>query len=283
MSTSNWIAAPLKNAERHNAVVEGDYIGENGLWFCGKCHTPKQHRIQIFQETITPFVLCQCAIEREQREKQKNEAKKQEERISVLRNRAFINKAKMKNWTFANALHPDSRVLSIAMNYVQNFSQMKDSGKGLLFFGDTSVGKSYAAACIVNALIEQGIPCLVTDFRSISNHISANFNEQENYFDELSQCPLLFIDDFSAERDTSYMNEIVYTVINNRCLSGLPLIVTTNLTDTELRNPTEISQKRVFERLLEICIPVRTEGNNQRAKILRDDFERFGKDLGLKP
>ena len=27
------------------APVPGDYVGEDGLIYCGKCHTPKQHRI----------------------------------------------------------------------------------------------------------------------------------------------------------------------------------------------------------------------------------------------
>ncbi len=31
----------LKNAELANPIESGDYIGQDGLYYCGKCNTPK--------------------------------------------------------------------------------------------------------------------------------------------------------------------------------------------------------------------------------------------------
>lgn len=54
---------------------------------------------------------------------------------------------------------------------------------------------------------------------------------------KLCRYPLLIIDDFGMERDTSYGLEQLYNVIDSRYRSKKPLIVTTNLTLQELQNP----------------------------------------------
>ena len=45
--------------------AEGDYTGEDGLLYCGKCHTRKQRKLQVPEffgsgERIVP-VMCDCA------------------------------------------------------------------------------------------------------------------------------------------------------------------------------------------------------------------------------
>ena len=45
------------------APVPGDYVGEDGLIYCGKCHTPKQHRIVFLGEEKIPGIPCRCEAE----------------------------------------------------------------------------------------------------------------------------------------------------------------------------------------------------------------------------
>ena len=87
---------------------------------------------------------------------------------------------------------------------------------------------------------------------------------------------LLILDDLNAERDTSFMQEIVFTVIDNRCAAQKPLIVTSNITPSEFANPDTIERRRVFSRLQEVCIPVEVNGKDRRREAMmkscRDDL-----------
>ena len=77
---------------------------------------------------------------------------------------------------------------------------------------------------------------------------------------------LLIIDDFGMERGTEYGLEQVYNVIDSRCRSGKPLIVTTNLSLAELQNPQDTPHARIYDRLLEMCCPVCVSGENFRRE-----------------
>lgn len=77
--------------------------------------------------------------------------------------------------------------------------------------------------------------------------------------------PLLILDDFGMERQTEYALEQVFNVVDARYHSGQPLIVTTNLSLSELQNPQSREHTRIYDRILEMCSPVNF-GNNGRRK-----------------
>ena len=53
---------------------------------------------------------------------------------------------------------------------------------------------------------------------------------------------------------TEYGLEQVYNVIDSRYRSRKPLIVTTNLSLTELQNPQDTAHARIYDRVLEMCL-----------------------------
>ena len=81
---------------------------------------------------------------------------------------------------------------------------------------------------------------------------------------------MLVIDDLGAERETDYALEQVYTVIDERYKSEKPLIVTTNLTYEELKNPTDIRYKRIYDRVIEMCVPFNLSGVSRREQKARE-------------
>ena len=89
--------------------------------------------------------------------------------------------------------------------------------------------------------------------------------EQTACIDRLMEYPLLIIDDLGVERDTSYIAEQVYNIIDARYRSGRPMIITTNLSMQELENPGIWEKKRIYDRILECCTPLRVEGRNIRS------------------
>ena len=83
----------------------------------------------------------------------------------------------------------------------------------------------------------------------------------------------LILDDFGMERGTEYGLEQVFNVIDSRYRSGKPLIVTTNLTLDDLRNPEDTAHSRIYDRLLSMCVPVRFTGDNFRQETAQRKME----------
>lgn len=258
---------------------EGDYIVD-GLLYCHKCHTPKQTRISLMGIERKPMCLCKCMAEqKEAEEKERNRLEFLDE-IRKLRRLGFPDK-EMSECRFENDDHSNERITEICQRYVKNFPEMRKNGKGLLLFGSVGTGKTFMSACIANALIDQGLPCLVTNFARLCNTISGLYDKQP-YIDGLNKFTLLVIDDLASERDTEYMGEIVQEIIDARYRSGLPLIITTNLTSEELKHPAEMRKQRIYSRLFEMCIPVEVKGKDRRKEKLKIEFESYEDLLGLK-
>ena len=152
---------------------------------------------------------------------------------------------------------------------------MKAENHGLLLWGNVGTGKSFFAGCIANALMKLEVPVCMTNFALILNYLAANFKDRNEYIARLCSFPLLILDDFGMERGTEYGLEQVYNVIDSRYRSGKPLIVTTNLTLEELQNPEDTAHARIYDRLTEMCTPVRITGENFRKAKAREKMERL--------
>ena len=269
----------MKKAEAANCAAAGDYVLD-GLLHCGKCHTPKQCFVEVFGTVRTPACLCKCAKEARDREEAERKAREFADRVKRYRSVGFPE-SEMKNWTFANDDGKNPKMTAAMHNYVKHFDEFRKQGKGLLLFGDVGTGKTYYAACIANALIDTGVPCLVTNFARIANTVQGLFEGRQEYFDSLNRFPLLVLDDLAAERKTEWMQETVFNVIDARYRAKLPLIVTTNLTREELMNPEDITYQRIFSRLFEMCTPIEIAGGDRRHAALKNDIAATKQLLGL--
>ncbi len=270
MNSSNPITA-------ENAYFNSD----DGLYYCKKCHTPREV-IETLPDgrTLKHNRACDCDIARQKVEKEREEQCKKAEHIASLRYDAFpsckqsSNGNSMRNWTFANDKGYQPKIRRKALNFVNDFNMWRKKGKGLLFYGDVGTGKSYMAACIANALIDSEIPVLMTDFATIAN-TAWNIQDKQGYYESLNRYPLLIIDDLGVQRDNRYMDEIVYNVINMRANSGLPLIVTTNLSAEEILGEETKGGKRIFSRLTRMCVMVQFEGDDLRQITGFDEMAEF--------
>lgn len=267
----------IQKAQATGNIVEGDYIGEDNLYYCGKCHTRKQTEIELFGKRRLVACICKCEAARIKAEK---EARELYETVLRLRKVGFPERA-MCEWTFDNDDGGNPKMTNAMKNYVENFETFREEGKGLLLFGSVGTGKTYLAACVANALINKGVPCLVTNFARIANEVQGKFDGKQQYYDNLNSFPLLVIDDLSAERKTEYMQEIVFNVIDSRYRANLPIIVTTNLTREELMRPADITNQRIFSRLFEMCAPIEVAGKDRRQQTLREDIGKMKDILGL--
>lgn len=272
------IATVEKRTAANAQAQTGDYE-KDGLLYCGKCNTPKQHRgMFLGVERIVPCICC-CKKAELDAEEKRRQWEKQQELIKKQR-RVGFPESDMREWTFAEDDGNNPRIMQAMRNYVDNFPAFKNQGKGLLLHGGLGTGKTYAAACIVNALIDTGRSCLMTNFARVLNTLWSIENKQ-GYIDSLNKFDLLVLDDLGAERRSEYAQEQVFNVIDSRYRAKLPLIVTTNLTMKELTALDNIGNGRIYDRLLEMCHPVEISGKSRRRQKVANEFKDTNKLLGL--
>lgn len=259
----------------------GDYV-KDGLLYCGRCNTPKQCKVNLLGESATVFCLCRCMAEAQKAAEAERIHSEHLRRLDKMRRTGFPE-ADMMQWTFERDDGANSKLSTVAKRYVENFDKLKDDGKGLLLYGGVGTGKTFAAACIANALIDQGHSCFVSSITRIIN--VAQNNEQSGgkqaYLDNLNRFELLVLDDLASERDTEYMLENVQAIIDARYRTRLPLIVTTNLTSDELKHPEDMRKQRIYSRIFEMCIPVEVTGEDRRKRKLVTDYNAYRDLLGL--
>ena len=216
--------------------------------------------------------LCQCAAEEMEREREKHRAEEELLHIRQMKS-AGLQDSTFFDYTFANCdeTHPCAKY---ARRYVGHFAEFQKNGRGLLFWGNVGTGKTFLAGCIANALMEKNIPVLMTSFPKLLNALGGLYSGEKNeYLKSLNQYRLLIIDDLGVERDTPYVLETVYLVIDERYKSGKPFIITTNLSLEKLRNPADLEHGRIYDRIMERCVPVAFSGKNYRTDKGRKNME----------
>ena len=251
---------------------EGDYIGKDGLLYCGVCRTKKQTRLPASdftggREIIVPCI-CKCKVEENKRKEE--EEKKRQEMQRLERLKAKLKAARLDGYQVDG---DNQKIYNLAGNYVKRFDEMYEKRQGLLFWGTVGTGKSYTAACIANELLNQMIPVVMTSFVKILQNIQGNPDEEERIMAGLNTAKLLIIDDLGAERSTDYALEKVYNIIDSRYLSGKPLILTTNMTLKDMQESEDIRYRRIYDRIFEMCFPVRFAGRSWREKAASKRFD----------
>ena len=218
-----------------NRELQSDeYFNEtNHLIYCSKCNTPRQCRHELQGKVLIPSIRCKCQQEIfEQEEAQRKLHEKQME-IEHLKTSGLQDKS-LYDYTFAkdNGSNPE---MKLAHNYVSNWEEMKANASGLLIWGDVGTGKSFFAGCIANALLEKGVPVLMTNFSRILNTLTGmHFEDRNQFIHSLNRYSLLIIDALGIERNS------------------------------ELNNAADIAHKRIYDRILERCVPIRINNRNIR-------------------
>lgn len=254
----------MEAAERANPAKPGDYK-KDGLLHCGACHTPKQSRLNFLGREVVVSCMCACESENYAQEQAKRRQQEEADRIMRLRS-SGIKSQEYRNARFELDDGKNPKPMETLRKYADKWEQFRAGNIGLLLYGGVGTGKSYGAACIANKLIERHIPACMENLSSIMNTLSGLQGKEKNeYITDLMQYPLLILDDFGMERQTEYALEQVFNIVDARYRSGLPLIITTNLSLSELQNPQSREHTRIYDRILEMCSPVNF-GNNGRRK-----------------
>ena len=245
-------------------VSDADENPADGLLYCSHCRTPKQAKISFSGKEMVVDVLCQCQKQRRDQEIVARKQRELMELITSMRANSLQN-ANLKEYTFEHDLGYTPE-LALAKRYVEQWDSMKEQNMGLLLWGGVGTGKSFFAGCIANALLAQGVPVLMTNFAKILGAVTGMYGmERQRFLSSLNTYSLLILDDLGAERNSEYALEQLFGVVDSRYQSRKPMIVTTNLTLEELKHPSNLAHERVYDRLLERCVPVKMNGKNIRT------------------
>ncbi|MCI5575055.1 MAG: ATP-binding protein [Clostridiales bacterium] len=147
------------------------------------------------------------------------------------------------------------------------------SSKSIALFGGTGLGKTHLSTAAAKVIIERGFDVVYTgaigmfsDFEKVRFGNASGRESGENtdrYFD----CDLLIIDDLGSEVANQFTVSCLYDVINTRINKGLPMILSTNLRQEELR---QRYWDRITSRIFGEFVTLMLTGTDVRAKKLRE-------------
>lgn len=270
---SNITKAVIKAATAAKADKNEEDYYKDGVLVCGKCHTNKEKKIQLAGEYVTVRCICKCESEERERIQKQKDYEEEMRRIERLKVASLMD-AKLKSATLKTFTQKEDnqKLYTIVKNYVDNFETFYKSNRGLLFWGTVGTGKSYAAACIANELLNRKTPVVMTSFVKVLQVIQDNTENETEFVNRLCAARLLIIDDLGTERNTDYALEKVYNVIDSRYRTGKPLILTTNLNLQDMQMTQDIRYQRIYDRIFEMCHPVMVNGTSWRINQAKERF-----------
>lgn len=151
---------------------------------------------------------------------------------------------------------------------------LKNEEKGILFMGETGVGKTHALYAIANTRVVKPPAGMFSDKNSryrgrVRNFIEMLINFRDKMKDghyrneilNLMSEESIFIDDLGAEKISEFVQEFVYTIINGSYNKNHRLFITTNLSLDELEKQ---YGSRIVSRLAEMCEFIVVNGKDRR-------------------
>lgn len=257
-------------ARAGEAITSEKTYLKDGLLYCQSCHMPRQCTVTLFGEPRIVPVMCHCMEEKEALRKREVEQQAQSAERSRLRDLCFSEPA-LFACRFEKA--KPSPLIDRARRYVERFDRLYSENIGAMFTGEVGSGKTFAAACVANALIDRCISVRMRSLPRLLVELQTRW-EKSVLLGELEACNLLILDDLGSERASDYALEQLFLVIDTRYRAGKPLIITTNLTAEELKNPADLRFERIYDRISELCVTVVAPGHSRRGEVRQHKRQR---------
>lgn len=168
----------------------------------------------------------------------------------------------------------------IAAQYVRQFPEIRETGKGLYFHsGVKGSGKTRLAVSIANDLITQRM--LSAKFATtiqILDQIKSTWGEksrerdrieqmsEQKLIDDMISVPVLVIDDIGVEQPKDWVNERFYNIINGRMIEKRITIFTSNYRMEDLK-----LDDRIVNRIEKMALPIEFPAESIRSTIARKE------------
>jgi DNA replication protein DnaC len=136
----------------------------------------------------------------------------------------------------------DSLVLRPVRAFVRAIDDNLENGRGLWFDGPVGTGKTSLAILLAKAAKDAGRSYAVYPVPRLLAEIKRTFDRDasDNYlafFRRLCSVDLLVLDDLGAEKQTEWVLEQLYSIVNERWQDRRSIVVTTNIPDADPEAP----------------------------------------------
>jgi DNA replication protein DnaC len=151
-------------------------------------------------------------------------------------------------------------------DFVRNIDERIERGPGLWIFGDVGTGKTSLAMIASKEAIKRGYSVAIYSVPKLLAEIRGTYDTGSygRLFEQLVTIDLLHLDDLGAEKQTEWVLEQLYSLVNERYEQERAMVVTSNVTEAgELED--QIG-KRTISRLMEMTIQVPLFGEDLRQR-----------------
>lgn len=172
--------------------------------------------------------------------------------------------AAYKTMTFANYRRHERN--EKAVTYAKQVASGIEK-QGMFLTGFTGTGKTHLAIAVLQEWMQNGhtgafytVPELMLQLRRL---IDENKAEAE-YIDRLTAVEMLVLDDLGAEKDSEWVLERLFMIINNRYIHGRITVITSNLMLEELEQRGGLQWRRICSRIAGMSRSFRLLGEDMR-------------------
>jgi DNA replication protein DnaC len=201
-----------------------------------------------------------CTPECEKKNDQREwEITRRDARIATLRERSGLSK-RMKGYTLENFdpyASPPSTVRAVEKveEYLNNWDENRELGRGLYLSGDVGTGKTHLAVAVMNELMRRKrVPALFVTVPELLDNLRGAYNDPgrnlDEWMDTVKNADLLVLDDLGSERPTEWVQERIYVIVNHRYREALPTIFTSNIGPKDVA--TQLGE-RTASRIIAMC------------------------------
>lgn len=144
--------------------------------------------------------------------------------------------------------------------YCDHIAENLDQGRGLWLFGNKGTGKTTLAYMVARTALDRGYSVLSLNTVDLFNRLGESYREGGRWttaeiIDGAATVDLLQLEDLTAPRESDWMVEQLYTIVNFRYEAGRAIVFTSDLPTGEPPDPGKLAKRigeRTFSRLVQM-------------------------------
>lgn len=156
-----------------------------------------------------------------------------------------------------------------------------DASRNVFLYGPAGVGKTHLQQAIVREVIRAGRPAVYVNARDLALSLQSASRDgaaesPESIMARLSKPHLIVLDDLGATKASRFQADNIYTLLDRRCQSALPTIISSNYPLKELGarllapDSDALDGMRQIDRIRELCPRMfELTGKSQRGEVNR--------------
>lgn len=223
------------------------------------CKNCKNKCNPVFIDFVGWKTFCShCEAKQQQKLHQENEIKRIQREIQ-----SAGLKGNLSSYTFTNF---KTDKYEKQLDLVSKVLKSQNQRKGLFLYGSPGSGKTHLACAITNKIITENLGSVkFIQTIDLLLEIKRAFNSQEitelDIIEKYTSATYLVLDDIGVEKRSDWTFTVFYKIINDRYISNLPTIITSNCSLDDLDKHFD---ERIVSRIIQMCEVIKMPNINHR-------------------